>query len=95
MSGKARVNIFVSGLVQGVFFRSQTKNKAEELGLFGWVRNLTDGRVEILAEGEREKLEKLVDWAKKGPASARVDDLQIDWQEFKGEFGGFEIRYDG
>ncbi|KPJ72958.1 acylphosphatase [Parcubacteria bacterium DG_74_1] len=95
MSEKSRIRIFVSGSVQGVFFRSQTKNKAEELGLFGWVRNLTDGRVEILAEGEREKLEKLVDWARKGPDSARVDGLQIDWQEFKGEFEDFEIKYGG
>ena len=94
MPEKARVNIFVSGLVQGVFFRSQTKNKAEGLGLFGWVRNLVDGRVEILAEGEKDKLEKLVTWAKKGPDSARVDSLEIDWQEFKGEFENFEIRYD-
>ena len=79
MPKKARVNIFVSGLVQGVFFRSQTKRKAEELGVFGWVRNLADGRVEILAEGEKEKLEELINWAKKGPDSARVDDLKIDW----------------
>jgi acylphosphatase len=90
---KAKVHIFVSGLVQGVFFRSQTKNKAEEIGLFGWVRNLADGRVEILTEGEKDKLEKLVDWARKGPDSARVDGLEIDWQEFKGEFKDFEIRY--
>jgi len=90
---KARVNIFVSGLVQGVFFRSQTKRKAEELGVFGWVRNLADGRVEILAEGEKEKLEELINWAKKGPDSARVDDLKIDWQEYQGEFKDFEIKY--
>lgn len=89
-----RVNIFVAGLVQGVFFRSQTKNKAEELGLLGWVRNLADGRVEILAEGEKDKLEKLVNWAKKGPDLARVDGLETNWQEFKGEFEDFEIRYD-
>mgnify|MGYP005858153251 CR=1 FL=1 len=94
MSQKARVNIFVSGLVQGVFFRSETRAKAKELGLFGWVRNLANGRVEILAEGEKEKLEKLVDWAKRGPTSARVDGLEVDWQEYKDEFKDFEIRYD-
>lgn len=93
MSEKARVNIFVAGLVQGVFFRSQTKNKAGELGLFGWVRNLADGRVEILAEGEKDKLEKLIDWAKKGPDSARVDGLEINWQEHNDEFKDFEIKY--
>ena len=94
MSEKARVHIFVSGLVQGVFFRSQTKKEAKELGLFGWVRNLADGRVEILAEGERDKLEKLVNWTEKGPSSARVDGLETNWQVFKGEFEDFEIRYD-
>ena len=88
-----RVNIFVSGLVQGVFFRSETRARARELGLFGWVRNLPDGRVEILAEGEKEKLEKLVEWVKRGPDSARVDGLEIDWQEYKGEFKNFEIKY--
>ena len=90
----ARVHILVSGLVQGVFFRSETKVRAEEFGLFGWVRNLEDGRVEIVAEGEKEKLEKLISWAKKGPDSARVDNLEIDWQEYQGEFSQFDIRYD-
>ena len=93
MFQKVRVRIFVSGLVQGVFFRSETKNRAKELDIFGWVKNLTDGRVEILAEGEKDKLEKLIVWAKKGPDSARVDGLEIDWQEHKGEFKNFEIRY--
>jgi len=93
MSKKSRVRIFVSGLVQGVFFRSQTKNKAEEIGLFGWVRNLADGRVEILAEGEKDKLEKLAAWTKKGPVSARIDGLDVEWQEYNGEFKNFEIRY--
>jgi len=87
-----RVNIFVSGRVQGVFFRSKTKGKAQGLGLFGWVRNLTDGKVEILAEGKKEKLEKLIEWARQGPAAARVDNLEIEWQEYLGEFKNFEIR---
>ena len=93
MLQKVRVRIFVSGLVQGVFFRSETKNKVEELGLFGWVGNLADSRVEILAEGEKDRLKKLVVWAKKGPDSAKIDGLEIDWQEYQGEFKNFEIRY--
>ena len=93
MSEDSRVQVFVSGLVQGVFFRSETKKKAKELGVFGWVSNLTDGRVEILAEGEKDKLEKLVAWTRKGPESARVEDLEVSWQEYKGEFEEFEIRY--
>jgi len=93
MPEKNRVHIFVSGLVQGVFFRSETRARAEELGLFGWVRNLPDGQVEILAEGEKEKLEKLVEWVKRGPEIARVNGLDVEWQEYKGEFKDFEIRY--
>jgi len=89
---KNRIHIFVSGLVQGVFFRSETQKKAKELGLLGQVNNLTDGRVEIIAEGERDNLEKLIDWTRHGPASARVDNLEIIWQEYPGEFTSFEIR---
>jgi len=92
MSPKTRVHIFVSGLVQGVFFRAETKVRAEELVLFGWVRNLEDGRVEILAEGEKEKLEKLVEWAKRGPEAARVDGIDVAWQEYKNQFKHFKIR---
>ncbi len=93
MSHKARVKIFVSGFVQGVFFRAETKIIAEKLSLFGWVRNLEDGRVEILAEGEKEKLEKLVEWAKKGPDLAKVEGINVEWQEYTGEFKNFQIRY--
>jgi acylphosphatase len=57
------------------------------------VRNLPDGRVEILAEGEKEKLERLVEWVKKGPKIAKVDNLNMEWQEYKGEFKNFEIKY--
>ena len=64
--GKERVHIFVSGKVQGVFYRKYTEKKAKELGLLGWCKNLSDGRVEIVAEGEREKLDKLAEWAKTG-----------------------------
>lgn len=89
-----RVHIFVSGRVQGVFFRSETKEKAQQLGLTGWVRNLADGRVEIVAEGEKEKLEELVNWAKRGPAIARVNGLDLEWEGYQGEFENFEIKYD-
>jgi len=94
MAKRERVHIFVLGLVQGVFFRSKTKAKAEELNLFGWVRNLDDGRVEILAEGEKEKLEKLIEWAKRGPELARIDNLAVGWEKAQGEFENFEIKYD-
>ncbi|MBZ9578564.1 acylphosphatase [Patescibacteria group bacterium] len=88
-----RAHIFVSGRVQGVFFRENTREKAEELGVFGWVKNLADGRVEAVFEGEKEKVESLIEWAKKGPEIARVNDIDVEWQEYKGEFKNFDIRY--
>jgi acylphosphatase len=93
MNQKVRVHIFVSGKVQGVYFRENACQKAEELGVFGWVRNLTDGRVEAVFEGEKEKVEKMIGWTKQGPSSAEVDDLDIEREEYKGEFENFEIRY--
>ncbi len=93
MEEKARIHIFVSGRVQGVFFRAETEARARELGLFGLVRNLGDGRVEIIAEGEKKKLEELLEWAKKGPALARVDSIRFNWEEYRAEFKNFEIRY--
>lgn len=89
----ARVHIYVSGRVQGVFYRSNTRRKALELGITGWVRNLPDGRVEIVAEGEREKLERLIEWCRRGPPLARVDDLEIAWEEPRGEFESFTIKW--
>lgn len=93
MSEKARAQILVSGLVQMVFFRSYTRQKAQDLGLTGWVKNLADGRVEALFEGDRETIEKMIEWAKKGPPSAQVDGCEVNWQEYKGEFEDFEIQH--
>jgi len=87
-----RVHLLVSGKVQGVFFRLNTKNKAEELGIFGWVKNLSDGKVEILVEGEKERIEELIKWVKKGPLFAKVKELEVEQREFKGEFNFFEIK---
>lgn len=91
---KARAHIFVSGRTQGVFFRQNTQKKAQFLGLTGWVRNLADGRVETIFEGEKEKVEKMIEWLKRGPILAKVNGLEAEWEEYKGEFNDFEIRYD-
>lgn len=93
MTKKVRAHIFVKGLVQGVFFRQNTLNKARELGIFGFIRNLPDGRVEAVFEGDKNKVEKMVEWIKKGPENARVNNQEVKWEEYKGEFGDFEIRY--
>lgn len=89
---KAGAHLFVSGRVQGVLFRSEAQRIASFLGLSGWVRNLTDGRVEILAEGEKENVEKLIAWAEQGPILARVVKVEVEWREWRGEFQKFEIR---
>jgi len=94
MAEKVRVHILIKGLVQGVFFRQTTQQMAEILGLKGWVRNTLDGKVEAVFEGEKDKVEKMLDWAKKGPPSARVDGIDVKWEEYKGEFKNFEIRRD-
>ncbi len=88
-----RAHVFVSGKVQGVFFRSGAKDRAKELGLTGWVRNLKDGRVEAIFEGEKEKVEKMVEWCRKGPEYAIVKNVEVIPEEYAGEFNGFVQRY--
>ena len=90
---KARAHIFVSGRVQGVFFRDHTQRWASSLNLTGWVRNIRDGRVEALAEGDKEKVEELISRLKEGPPSAQVDKVDVNWEDYKGEFKDFRITY--
>ena len=90
---KTRIHALVSGKVQGVYFRDNTKNTAEDLGVKGWVRNLPDGKVEIMAEGDKDKIDGLVEFLKKGPERARVDDLKVENQDYKDEFKDFSVRY--
>jgi len=85
MAEKIRAHIFVSGRVQGVFFRAETQERAQQLGLTGWVKNLADGRVEAVFEGDRARVEEMLEWAKKGPSGAIVNDFQLLWEEYKAE----------
>jgi acylphosphatase len=87
-----RVHVFVSGKVQGVFFRSNTRDMAGKLGLSGWVKNLADGRVEAVFEGETEAVEKMLEWCRKGPEYAKVTDLEVVSEVYRGEFEGFSLR---
>ena len=88
-----RLKLTISGRVQGVCYRWFTRDTAVELGLTGRVRNLPDGSVEAIAEGEREKLEQLLGWCRRGPDLARVTDIQAEWEEGTGEFQDFTIRH--
>jgi acylphosphatase len=91
-SAKVRIRIIVRGRVQGVFFRSAAAEQARALGISGWARNLNDGSVEIVGEGERRHLEILLAWARKGPAHAHVQGVQTEWDSYQGETGPFQVR---
>lgn len=90
---KIRVHVFISGEVQGVNFRYYTCEFAKKLGLKGWVRNLFDGRVEVIAEGEKNRIDELIQFLRKGPSLARVDKIEVKEEKYKGEFENFSIRY--
>ncbi len=90
---KQRIRIFVTGKVQGVFFRQALKVMAKKNDIFGWVKNLKDGRVEAVLEGDEEKVSRLVEWAHGGPANARVEDVEIRNEQSTGEFSKFDVLY--
>jgi acylphosphatase len=86
-----RVRARVTGLVQGEFYRASTAARAEELGLSGWVRNTSDGAVELEAEGPQDRVESLVAWCRQGPPAARVRDVATEWLAATGD-RGFRVR---
>ena len=90
---KQRIRIFVSGKVQGVFFRQALKVMAKKNNVNGWVKNLQDGRVEAVMEGDIENISRLVEWSHGGPANARVEDVEIINEKFIGEFTQFDVLY--
>ncbi|HWV38232.1 MAG TPA: acylphosphatase [Vulgatibacter sp.] len=87
-----RVELRITGRVQGVFYRASCADEARRLGLVGWVRNVADGSVEAVAEGPRAALDALVEWCRRGPPAARVDDVQARWGAASGEFATFAVR---
>ena len=93
MSEHKRLEARIVGVVQGVWYRASTRDQANRLGLTGWVRNLPDGSVELMAEGPEETLQRLLAWCKKGPPGARVDGIRSTWHEPQGEFSRFKVRY--
>jgi len=94
MREKVRAHVIVKGLVQGVFFRANMKRVAETHNVAGWVRNLPDGEtVEAVLEGEREAVEKVICWCLRGPPLAEVKEVHVKFEEYKGEFKSFTIRY--
>jgi acylphosphatase len=90
---ETRAHVFVSGNVQGVYYRANTRDAAREKGVEGWVRNLNDGRVEAVFEGEEDAVKAMVKWCHKGSRRAEVENVEVEWDEATDEFDGFDIRY--
>jgi acylphosphatase len=88
---KIRAHVFVSGRVQGVFFRSETRYEAKRRKVDGWVRNMSDGRVEAVFEGEKEDVKKVIDFCRRGPLGARVMKIDVRWEDYIGEFKDFKV----
>ena len=86
-----QVQLTVRGRVQGVFFRASAQREARRMGLTGWVKNRSDGSVEMLAEGEEDGLKDLIAWANRGPSASRVERVDVRWRSFTGEFPDFRI----
>ncbi len=94
MSGKrVRAHVYIEGLVQGVFFRDTTRRKAMELNVKGWVRNLPDGRVEAVFEGPEDSVRSMIEWCHHGPPAARVERVQVIFEEPKDIYETFEIVF--
>jgi len=87
------VHIKITGDVQGVFFRVYAQEKAQELGITGWVANESDGSVSVVAEGPENKVNELIDWCHGGPSNARVEKVEVKEMPYSGEYEDFSIRY--
>ena len=91
MSERVRAHVYVTGRVQGVFFRATTRDTAENRGVDGWVKNLADGRVEAVFEGSEDAVESMVEFCHEGSSQARVEDVEVEYEDPDG-VEGFEIR---
>ena len=89
---KSKVHVIIYGRVQGVWFRVSTKNKAEQLGITGWVRNTSDGNVEAVFEGDEKIIEKMLEWCNHGPPLAKVDNVEVKRQSASDGFDQFYFR---
>lgn len=90
---KKRVHVHISGRVQGVYYRQTALKIAGELGIYGWVKNTLDGRVEGVFEGDEVKVDNMVEWCRKGPSMSRVDNVEMLEEKYRNEFNDFRIKH--
>ena len=93
MENQVRAHAIISGRVQGVFFRVETQKAADRFGVFGWVRNRPDGTVEAVFEGGQQDVDATLEWCRQGPRMSRVDNVDVNWQDYTGEFDRFDVTY--
>ena len=93
MKEYARARIRVYGKVQGVWFRAETQKAAFNFGVAGWVRNNSDGSVEAVAEGDKNKITSLIDWCQNGSPLSKVDKVEVQWEVYRGEYKSFDVSY--
>jgi acylphosphatase len=93
MSKKVRAHVIISGRVQGVFFRMETKRAADSCEVLGWVRNRRDGTVEAIFEGNEENVNSILEWCKGGPRLADVKKVDVELEDYTGDYYEFELRY--
>ena len=93
MPENTRAHVFVKGRVQGVYFRQKLRVAAKRHKVNGWVRNLKDGRVEAVLEGDELNVSEVIEWCHAGPSEARVDDVSIQYEPYTGEFTSFKVLY--
>ncbi|MDX9788530.1 MAG: acylphosphatase [Desulfobacterales bacterium] len=93
MEETARAHVIITGRVQGVFFRMETKRAADRIGVSGWVRNRPEGTVEAVFEGDKEKVEAAINWCRVGSPGSQVTDVAVTWKPFEGTHEHFEVTY--
>ncbi|MBW2251232.1 MAG: acylphosphatase [Deltaproteobacteria bacterium] len=93
MEKNVRAHVIISGRVQGVFFRMETLKAAQLYGVSGWVKNKADGTVEALFEGDKNSVDSILKWCRKGSPPAKVENAVVNWEDYTGEFDEFKITY--
>ncbi len=93
MAENVRAHAVIGGRVQGVFYRVETQKAARQRGVTGWVRNRADGTVEAVFEGNENDVASMIEWCKSGSPAAKVDNVDVDWETYKGEFSAFDVAH--